>query len=40
VFFERQREREKKLVSTIDVQAAVEVMREFDGFSGIAAIAG
>jgi hypothetical protein len=39
VFLERQREHEKKLVSTVDVQPAVQVMREFDCFSGIAAMA-
>ena len=40
MFFERQRQREQKLVSAIDVQIAVQMMRKFDGFSGIAAMAG
>jgi hypothetical protein len=40
VFFERQRQGEEEPISTIDVEAAVQVMREFYGFSGIAARAG
>ncbi len=40
MFFERQRQREKKLISAIDAQHAIQVMGEFDRFSGIAALAG
>ena len=40
VFCERQRQSQQKFVSTIDMQRAVELMGEFDGFSGIAAMAG
>ena len=40
VFFERQRQREEKLVSAKNAQSAIELMREFDGFSGIAAMTG
>ena len=40
IFFERQRQREQKLVSAIDAQVAVQVVGEFDRFSGIAAMAG
>ena len=38
--FEWKREREQKVVSAIDVQRAVQPVREFDGFSGVAAMAG
>ena len=34
------RQREEKTVSAIDAQRAIELMREFDRFSGIAAMAG
>ena len=40
MFLERQRQGEKKLISAIDAQHAIQVMREFDRFSGIAAVAG
>ena len=40
MFFERQRQREKELISAIDAQHAIQVMGEFDRFSGIAAMAG
>ena len=40
MFLERQRQREKKLIATIDVQPAIQVMRELDRFSGITALAG
>src|SRR5208282_1592157 len=40
VFFEGQRQRAEKLVAAKDAQAAIELMREFDGFSGVAALAG
>jgi len=40
MFFERQRQRPKELISAIDAQRAIEGMRELDRFSGIAATAG
>jgi hypothetical protein len=40
MFFERQRQREEKLVSAIDVQRALQLVREFDGFTGVAALSG
>ncbi|MGA2923517.1 MAG: hypothetical protein ABSE28_20630 [Candidatus Sulfotelmatobacter sp.] len=40
MFLERQRQGAKKLIATIDVSAAIQVMRELDRFSGIAALAG
>ena len=40
MFLEREEPREKKLIAAIDVQPAIQVMRELDRFSGIAALAG
>jgi hypothetical protein len=40
VFFEGQRQRAEKLVTAKDAQAAIELMREFDSFASIAALAG
>ena len=40
MFFEWQRQLEEKLVSAIDPQPALKLMGEFDGFSGIATMAG
>jgi len=40
VFFERQRQRAEKVVSAIDAQCAILLMREFDGFAGVTAMAG
>ena len=40
MFFERQRQLAEKVVSAIDAQPALELMGEFDGFSGIATMAG
>ena len=40
MFLERQRQSEKDLISAIDAQQAIQVMCEFDRFSGIAAMAG
>src|SRR5258708_40225373 len=40
LFFERQGQSQQESVSAIDAQDAVQLMREFDGFSGIAALAG
>ena len=40
MFFEGQRQREKKLISAIDAQHAVELVRKFDRFTGIAAMGG
>ena len=37
---ERQRQGQQQTVSAIDAQGAVELMGEFDGFSGVAAMAG
>lgn len=39
VFLERQRQGEKKSVAAIDVQRAIQLMREFNGFSSVAAMA-
>lgn len=39
MFFERQRQGEEKVVSALDAQRAIEMVREFDGFSGLAAMA-
>jgi hypothetical protein len=40
VFFKWQRQSEEQLVSAIDAQHAIQLMSEFDRFSGIAALAG
>ena len=40
VFFERQRLGEQQNICALDVQRAVQLMREFDGFSGVSAWAG
>ena len=37
VLFERQRQREQQSVCAIDAQGAIELVREFDGFAGVAA---
>ena len=40
MFFEGQRQRAEKLVAAKDAQAAIELMREFEGFASVAALAG
>ncbi len=40
VFFQRPGQSEQQAVAAIDTQDAVELMRKFDGFSGVAAVAG
>lgn len=40
VFFERQGQSEQQGISPKDAECAVKLMREFDGFSGVAAMAG
>ena len=40
VFFERQRLRQQQRVPAIDAQGAVELVGKFDGFAGVAALAG
>lgn len=40
VFCERKRQSAEKVVSAIDVQRAPQLMAEFDGFSGVAPVAG
>ncbi len=40
MFLQRQRQGDQPGVAAIDVQQAVELVREFEGFSGIAAVAG
>ena len=38
MFFQGQWQGEEQVISTIDPQQAVQLMREFDGFSGVAAL--
>ena len=40
MFFERKGQRQQELMSAIDMQHAIQMMGEFDGFSGIAALSG
>ena len=40
MFFQGQGQCPQQMVSAIDAQGAVELMGKFDGFSGVAAVAG
>jgi hypothetical protein len=40
MFFKWQWQGEEQVISTIDAQHAIQLMREFDSFSGVAAMAG
>ncbi len=40
MFFQNPRQREQQSVSAIDVQGAIEMVRELDGFASVAAVSG
>jgi hypothetical protein len=40
IFLQRQRVGQQQNIAAIDAQGAIELMREFDGFSGVAAFSG
>ena len=40
IFLQRQGQEQQQTIAAIDVQSAIQVMAEFDGFSGVAAGSG